>query len=208
MSCWVARLTGPGPGVRCPKNSDSFSILFNVLSFVQSGLLVAHRVLLALLLAKLVTHVSDLLVRKFWEAVADKDDYYGLPLCTAMIPMDGVRLCPQHTRECTESWTIYKYASFRAELQPRVLNFSRRLKTGRFHVLREVEEAVDVTEEFLFWAKKELDERRNHGTRFYAYGAYISLATQSRLCRCPNHATQSARIPGTRSISRTSRSWL
>ncbi|TFK83728.1 hypothetical protein K466DRAFT_602619 [Polyporus arcularius HHB13444] len=87
-----------------------------------------------------------------------------------MIPIDGPRLCPQHTRECADSWTIYKDASGRAEaLQPRVLNLSRRLKTGRFHVLREIEEAVDVTEEFLFWAKKELDERRKHSTRFYAY---------------------------------------
>ena len=126
--------------------------------------------------------------QKYCEAVLDEDDDECLhqPLCLELLPMDGPRLCRRHLAECSESYQIYKAASQRMEaLRQRVLGFSRRNRQGGFYRVREVEEAIDVTEEFIFWADVELRERRGH-TRFYAIGTYMFVLGTHFACTCTN----------------------
>ncbi|TFK85239.1 hypothetical protein K466DRAFT_588271 [Polyporus arcularius HHB13444] len=114
--------------------------------------------------------------RKYCDALADEDDYYSELLCPKLIPANGPRFCPQHIRECADSYNIYKDASLRAEeLQPCVYGFSRKHKRGGFQRLWEVDEAIEVTGEFIYWAELELDERKTHAYRFYAHGASMCL---------------------------------
>ncbi|TFK83726.1 hypothetical protein K466DRAFT_665627 [Polyporus arcularius HHB13444] len=107
---------------------------------------------------------------KYCDAVAGEDVRHGPLLCPNRIPTDGPRLCAQHSRDCADSYRIYKDASLRAEvLQPRILEFSRRNKSGGFSCLTEVGEAIEITDDFIAWATRELQQRRVHTTRFYAY---------------------------------------
>ncbi|TFK83725.1 hypothetical protein K466DRAFT_250774 [Polyporus arcularius HHB13444] len=106
---------------------------------------------------------------RFCDATILADDKYN-PMCTVRLPHTGPRFCARHSREFAESRETYKGASLHMEaLQPRVFAFSRKNKAGKFHDPKDVREAITTTEEFIEWAKKELDGRRTHTARFYAY---------------------------------------
>ncbi|KAI0690512.1 hypothetical protein C8T65DRAFT_671543 [Cerioporus squamosus] len=101
-------------------------------------------------------------------AILTDDGRY--PMCEVRLPRVGPRFCPQHVEECVESLDAYKDAARRAEgLQSRVFAVSRKNRAGKFNDLQDIREAIRTTEEYIHWATKELDGRRSHAKRFYAY---------------------------------------
>ncbi|RPD60292.1 hypothetical protein L227DRAFT_575378 [Lentinus tigrinus ALCF2SS1-6] len=109
---------------------------------------------------------------RFCQAVKGTNDPSISSMCAIRLPQDGSgpRFCRRHSKEFAKSFERYKEASLRAQaLQSRVLAFSRMHMTNEFDCRKKVVEAIMVTDEFIRWASRELEERKAHAARFYGY---------------------------------------